>query len=96
MLMLALMVSCFMMAQQPSPSAPDAGSSQTSGPQSPQWRGLSVKEKLRYDARHLFDVDNVVYAGSALLSTNGAIGLANGVRAGARLRNGMGRTLGST
>jgi hypothetical protein len=62
-LVLALMVSCLMMAQQPSPNAPDAGSSQTSGPQSPQWRGLSVKEKLRYDARHLFDVDNVVYAG---------------------------------
>jgi len=34
-----------------------------SGPQSPQWRGLSVGEKLHYDARHLFEVDNLVYAG---------------------------------
>jgi len=62
-LMLALIVSSLMMAQQPTPNAPDAGSNQTSGPQSPQWRGLSVKEKLRYDARHLFDIDNMVYAG---------------------------------
>jgi hypothetical protein len=35
----------------------------TSGPQSPQWRGLSVKEKLSYDWRHLFDLDNMVFAG---------------------------------
>ena len=62
-LMLALTVPSLMMAQQPSPDAPDAGSNQTSGPESPQWRGLSVKEKLRYDARHLFDIDNLVYAG---------------------------------
>lgn len=34
-----------------------------SGPQSPQWQRLSVGDKLRYDARHLFDVDNIVYAG---------------------------------
>jgi len=62
-LMLALTIPSLMMAQQPSPDAPDAGSNQTSGPESPQWRGLSVKEKLRYDARHLFDIDNLVYAG---------------------------------
>jgi hypothetical protein len=42
-------------------SPPDTGA--TSGPQSPQWKGLSVKEKLRYDWRHLFDVDNMVFAG---------------------------------
>lgn len=62
-LLLVLGLSSLMKAQQPSPSAPDAGSSETSGPQSSQSRGLSVKEKLRYDARHLFDVDNLVYAG---------------------------------
>src|SRR5271154_6864712 len=35
----------------------------TSGPQSPQWKGLTVKEKLSYDWRHLFDPENVVFAG---------------------------------
>ncbi len=34
----------------------------TSGPRSPQWKGLTVKEKLSYDWRHLFDVDNMVFA----------------------------------
>ena len=43
----------------PQPVPSDA----TSGPQSAQWRGLTVKEKLSYDWRHLFDVDNVVFAG---------------------------------
>jgi hypothetical protein len=55
-------------AQQPGPAdPPDAASpapaTATSGPQSPQWKNLSVKEKLRYDWRHLFDPDNVIYAG---------------------------------
>ena len=48
-------------AQRP-PSDPPS-STATSGPQSPQWRALSVQDKLRYDARHMFDVDNIVYAG---------------------------------
>jgi hypothetical protein len=38
--------------QPPDPNS----SSATSGPQSPQWKGLTVKEKLRYDWVHLFDV----------------------------------------
>src|SRR5260370_30962888 len=63
-LLWGLTVSTFMLAQQPSPSnTPDARSDKTSGPQSPEWRGLSAEEKLRYDARHLFDFDNLVYAG---------------------------------
>jgi hypothetical protein len=33
-----------------------------SGPKSAQWKGLTVKEKLSYDWRHLFDVDNMVFA----------------------------------
>lgn len=33
------------------------------GPSSPQWRNLSVKQKLRYDARHLVDVENFIFAG---------------------------------
>lgn len=32
------------------------------GPNSAQWKGLTVKEKLAYDWRHLFDADNVVFA----------------------------------
>ncbi len=32
-------------------------------PTTTQWRGMSVKEKLRFDARHLFDLDNFVFAG---------------------------------
>ena len=44
-----------------SPSAPDGNA--TSGPKSAQWKGLSVKEKLSYDWRHLFDVQNMVFAG---------------------------------
>jgi hypothetical protein len=44
-----------------SPSAPDSHA--TSGPKSAQWKGLSVKEKLSYDWRHLFDVQNMVFAG---------------------------------
>jgi hypothetical protein len=67
-LLVALAVSALSLAQQPPPVAPtpqsDAPQSdKTSGPSSPQWRGLSVKEKLEYDGRHLFDVENVVYAG---------------------------------
>jgi hypothetical protein len=47
-----------------SPTTPQpAPSDATSGPQSAQWRGLTVKEKLSYDWRHLFEVDNVVFAG---------------------------------
>jgi hypothetical protein len=47
---------------QTAPAAP-ASSSATTGPQSPQWKGLSVEDKLRYDGRHLFDPENLVFAG---------------------------------
>jgi hypothetical protein len=65
---LALVILGPLLAQQPSPNPPNAQPDQsdqtaTSGPKSPQWRGLSVKEKLEYDGRHLFDVDNIIYAG---------------------------------
>src|SRR5580658_6355882 len=67
-LLLACTASAIGLAQQPQPGTPapqpDAPQSdKASGPQSPQWRGLSVKEKLEYDGRHLFDVENVIYAG---------------------------------
>jgi len=50
-LLVALILSGVMLAQD------------TSGPQSPQWRSLSVEDKLRYDARHQVELDNFVYAG---------------------------------
>jgi len=60
---LALSVSILTLAQQPDPNTSTSKSVQTSGPQSAEWHALSVKEKLEYDGRHFFDVDNVVYAG---------------------------------
>jgi hypothetical protein len=60
---LALTIPGKMLAQQSNPDPPATQPDATSGPRSPQWRGLSVEEKLRYDARHLFEVDNLVYAG---------------------------------
>jgi hypothetical protein len=62
-LLVAVSVSGFMLAQQPSPGTSTSQPAETSGPKSPEWRGLSVKEKLEYDGRHLFDWDNLVYAG---------------------------------
>jgi len=59
----ALVVSNFAAAQEPGSGTPPADPQTTTGPSSPQWSGLSVKEKLRYDARHLVDVENIVYAG---------------------------------
>ena len=44
-------------AQQP------AQPGQLPDPTTAQWRAMSVKEKLRYDARHVFDIDNFVFAG---------------------------------
>src|SRR5580692_10161036 len=61
--LLALCVSILTLAQQPDPNTSTSKSDKISGPQSPEWHALSVKEKLEYDGRHLFDVDNVVYAG---------------------------------
>jgi hypothetical protein len=40
-----------------------APSRATSGPKSPQWSSLTVKEKLAYDWTHLFDVENLLFAG---------------------------------
>jgi hypothetical protein len=48
----------------PETSSGTAAKADTSniGPKSAQWKGLTVKEKLSYDWRHLFDVDNMVFA----------------------------------
>ena len=45
------------------PATPPSSAPVTSGPGSPQWSRLSVEDKLRYDGRHLFDVENLVFAG---------------------------------
>ncbi len=63
LLMLALALSSFEFAQEPGSSTATTDSNRGSGPSSPKWRGLSVKEKLRYDGRHLFDAQNMVFAG---------------------------------
>jgi hypothetical protein len=57
-LMLALTVSTCVLAQQTDPGAADS----TSGPAPPP-ASFSVEDKLRYDARHFFDIDNFIYAG---------------------------------
>lgn len=67
----ALAFSGLLLAQEAQPAPPAAAISEpapapttkTEGPQSAQWVSLSVKEKLSYDWRHLFDADNMVYAG---------------------------------
>ena len=61
-ILIAFAVAGVSFAQQdstPQPASPDTG---RSGPNSAQWKGLTVKEKLSYDWRHLFDVDNMVFA----------------------------------
>jgi hypothetical protein len=60
-LLAAVSISGLALAQDP--SSPTTQPGQTTGPKSPGWQALSVKEKLAYDWRHLFDVDNVIYAG---------------------------------
>ena len=64
-LLLALTLSGAVLGQQSgSQDRPEPpGATATRGPQSPQWRSLSVEDKLRYDARHLVEFDNFVYAG---------------------------------
>lgn len=52
-LLVVTVAGAFLAQQQPHPDA---------GPQSPQWKRLSVADKLRYDSRHFFDIDNIVYA----------------------------------
>lgn len=46
----------------PAPTQTQPQPAATVGPSSQQWKALSVTDKLRYDGRHLFDVDNLVFA----------------------------------
>lgn len=53
-------------AAEPSGQPADAAiqpAAKPGGPNSPQWKGLTIKEKMAYDWRHLFDYDNVIFAG---------------------------------
>lgn len=61
-LVLGVCVFGLMLAQEANPSGPPVGSDRASGPESPQWPALSVEDKLRYDARHFFDIENLIYA----------------------------------
>jgi len=56
-LALACAIPAIVWAQDPPPAENPVGK------QPEQWQKMSVEEKLRYDGRHLFDVDNIVYAG---------------------------------
>jgi hypothetical protein len=51
--------------QQPNTSAAPGSDrpATASGPQSAGWHALTVEEKLKYDWQHLFDYDNVIFAG---------------------------------
>jgi hypothetical protein len=51
------------LAQQPGSQPTPNPTAATTGPQSPQWKALSVQEKLKYDARHFVEADNIVFAG---------------------------------
>jgi hypothetical protein len=67
-LILASFASTILLAQQPEPQPYTTGTpanqtnASSTGPTSPQWAGLSVGDKLRYDWVHLFDPQNFVYA----------------------------------
>jgi hypothetical protein len=52
-----------LLAQQPGSQTPADATAAATGPQSPQWQALSIQEKLKYDARHFVEVDNLVFAG---------------------------------
>ena len=64
-----LLASGVAVAQQPAsdnpppvaPAAPESNAK--SGPTSPQWQKMSVKEKLEYDGKHFVDPENIVFAG---------------------------------
>jgi hypothetical protein len=66
--LVAFTVAGLSVAQQTAPDNPSSTASPARadtgniGPKSAQWKGLTVKEKLSYDWRHLFDVDNMVFA----------------------------------
>jgi hypothetical protein len=60
---LALALPTLLLAQPPAQSPPSAGSDTSVGSQPTQWRKLTAKDKLRYDWRHLFDTEHLVYAG---------------------------------
>ena len=62
-LLLAAIVAGPLLAQQTTVTGPDTQPDATSGHQPAQWKGLTVGEKLRYDWVHLFDVENLVFAG---------------------------------
>src|SRR5579871_1936618 len=59
----SFIVPLVLFAQDPSQQPPSDTSAAKLGPQSPQWQGLSMKEKLEYDGQHFAEIDNIVFAG---------------------------------
>jgi hypothetical protein len=62
-LAIALAVSGLTFAQPPDTTTPAPQTDSVSGKQPAGWQRMSVEDKLRYDARHLFDIENLVFAG---------------------------------
>jgi hypothetical protein len=63
-LSIALAVSGLSLAQPPDTTTPAVQSDSVSGKTPPPgWQKMSVEDKLRYDARHFFDIENLVFAG---------------------------------
>jgi hypothetical protein len=73
LLLLALTFSGWTIAQTPQPgqlASDPAGGSDVAAPRVPKtgpgsvpWKRMTVKEKVTYDSRHLFDYDNIIFAG---------------------------------
>lgn len=63
-LAMAVAVCGLALAQPPGTTTPAGQSDSISGRQPPPgWQKMSVEDKLRYDARHFFDIENLVFAG---------------------------------
>jgi hypothetical protein len=61
--LLAVAGAGLVLAQNPGAGVEPGGHDPVAGSPSPQPQPMTVKQKLRYDARHFFDVDNIIFAG---------------------------------
>ena len=60
---LTLIISGLALAQEQPPQPGQLPPASGSGPGSTTWQKMTVKEKVSYDAHHVFEVDNLVFAG---------------------------------
>jgi hypothetical protein len=59
--LITLAASGIVLAQQEQP--PQQPGQLASDQKQAEWQAMTVKEKLHYDVRHLFDIDNIIFAG---------------------------------